>query len=179
MTILYRILTELLWMLIMRPISIFVMLLVLLGLLRYSGISRMQFSAVKHPLQVAQTVEQAADELADQVANACPKPEKTLTKLFISPIESDRNAVVESALRRAFQKHVDTGFYQLVEKNSITKTLDIMNIAQTENGYSQEIAKLTGAEFLLTGKIDTFSPAGNSHEIHAVFRLLDLTQNKE
>jgi hypothetical protein len=128
---------------------------------------------------VSASVEQAADKLAEQIAAACPEPEKSMTKLFIVPFDGDRNEIVENALRKIFQRNAAAGWYEIIDRSAAIKALEKVHFTFISKEYPAELVKLTGAEYVLTGKIGEFTPKDDSHLIAGSFRLLDLTKRQD
>jgi hypothetical protein len=170
----------LLWSFLIRTPVISALVLILAASLYFTG----TFSFKQSPLPQVSTpvpasVDQAASALAEQVAAACPQPEKTLTKIVIIPIEGDREQTVEKNLYKVLERNTVNGWYQPVERSVIIQALEKVHYTFGSQDYPAALINMTGAEFVLSGKLTEFAPKGNSHVIAGSFSLVDLTKQKE
>jgi len=97
----------------------------------------------------------------------------------ILPVEGDRERAVENALYKVLERNAANGWYRVVERSVIVQALEKAHYAFGSREYPDALVKLTGAEFVLSGKLTEFAPKGNSHVISGSFSLVDLTQQSE
>ena len=172
---------NLLWMVLTARVVI-IILAVLIPLLYWYGAGEaFPIGNMQKPPSSRQ-VEDAAGEVARSIVLQCPQPEKTYSQLLVLPVRNDRENAVENMVRREFQQQADSGWYKLVEKNTMTQAFDQLQLAVFGKDGQKELTKddairlgkAAGAELVLLSQVDRFVPSNGGHEIRGTSQLINI-----
>ena len=177
----FRFATNLLWLVLTKPIAVLVLIAALLGIYWYApGVTQ------NPPPLLPAGVEAAATEIAKSIIERCGKPERSLSRILILPIPGDREGVLEKMIHEEFKREYAAGWYFPIEKAKITQAMDALKFTLYGNEglkvFSKEdavkIAQLAEADLVLFSQIDRFSPVEGSHEIRGAARLIDIKKDE-
>lgn len=124
-----------------------------------------------------------AKRVAEQIVEACPRPQRSYSRLLVLPIVNDRDDILKTQVQKSFQKKIDVGWYAPAEETLLSKALETFHEYQPSNADKSEIipkknairlGQLVDAEFVLCGIVDKFTPTDESHDISCCFYLLDV-----
>ena len=128
-------------------------------------------------------VDDAAGEVARSIVLQCPKPENSYSQLLVLPVRNDRENAIENMIRKEFQEQqADSGWYKLVEKDTLTWALDQLQLRVIGKDAQKElskddairIGKAAGAELVLLSQVDRFVPGNGGHEISGMSQLINV-----
>ena len=173
---------DLLWIAMSRRLVIVVLVVLAFVMFRYDLTSFFfPGNGKKNLAPSSRLVEDAAGEVARSIVLQCPQPENTYSQLLVLPVRNDRENAVENMIRQEFQKQ-DSGWYKLVEKDVMTRTLDQLHDLAFGRDTQKEItpddairiAKAAGAELVLLSQVDRFVPGKSGHEISGTSQLINV-----
>jgi len=174
--------TKMFLLVLARPLIITVLVVLLFVVCRYGNMFSWHRKETRNLAPSSRMVEDAAGQVAQGIVLQCPKPEKSYSRLLILPVRDDRENAIENKIREEFQRQADTGWYTLVEKDVVTRTLDKLQlIAHGRDGQkvlSNEdaiaIGKAADAELVLLSQVESFTPRNGYHEIRGSSQLIDV-----
>ena len=165
-----------------RPLVITVLVILLFVVCRYGNMFSSHRKETRNLAPSSRMVEDAAGQVAQGIVLQCPKPEKSYSRLLVLPVRDDRENAIENKIREEFQRQADTGWYTLVEKDVVTRTLDKLQLMthgrDGQKALSNEdaiaIGKAADAELVLLSQVESFTPRDGYHEIRGTSQLIDV-----
>ena len=165
-----------------RPLVITVLVVLLFVVCRYGNMFSSHRKETRDLAPSSRMVEDAAGQVAQGIVLQCPKPEKSYSRLLVLPVRDDRENAIENKIREEFQHQADTGWYTLVEKDVVTRTLDKLQLMthgrDGQKALSNEdaiaIGKAADAELVLLSQVESFTPRNGYHEIRGTSQLIDV-----
>jgi hypothetical protein len=170
---------DLLWLVLTRRLIIVAFVILLFVAFRYDVTTFFwPRDTSKNLAPSSRLVEDAAGEVARSIVLQCPQPEKTYSRLLVLPVRGDRENAIETMIRKEFQQQADSGWFKLVEKDIVTKTLDMAFGRDGQKELIKEdairIGKAAEAELVLLSNVDRFVPGNNGHEICGTAQLINV-----
>ena len=165
-----------------RPLVITVLVILLFVACRYGNMFPWHRKETRNLAPSSRMVEDAAGQVAQGIVLQCPKPKKSYSRLLVLPVRDDRENAIENKIREEFQRQADTGWYTMVEKDVVTRTLDKLQLMahgrDGQRALSNEdaiaIGKAADAELVLLSQVESFMPRDGYHEIRGTSQLIDV-----
>ena len=165
-----------------RPLVITVLVVLLFVVCRYGNTFSWNRKELSNRAPSSRMVEDAASQVAQMIVSQCPKPEKSYSRLLVLPVRDDREHTIENKIREEFQRQTDIGWYTLVEKDVVTRTLDKLQLLARGREWQKtlsnkdaiDIGKAADAELVLLSQVESFTPRDGYHEIRGTSQLIDV-----